>query len=113
MDRRHLMAGAALLTLAARSARAQSGPMRFIFPFAAGGAGDALTRIVADEIGRALNETTIVEARPGAGGQIGTQAVINAPPDGRILLLTPVAPIIIHPIIFPQLPYDPFRDLAP
>lgn len=113
MDRRQIIAAAALAPLAARSARTQSGPMRFVFPFAAGGAGDGLTRIVADEIGKALNETTIVEARPGAGGQIGTQAVINAPADGRTFLLTPVAPIIIHPIIFPQLPYDPFRDLAP
>lgn len=112
MDRRSLIAGAAVLPLAA-SARAQAGPLRIIFPFAAGGAGDGLTRIVADEVGRALSETTIVEARPGAGGQIGTQAVINAPADGRTLLLTPVAPVIIHPIIFPQLPYDPFRDLAP
>lgn len=113
MDRRHFIAGAALAPFAARASRAQSGPMRFIFPFAAGGAGDALTRIVADEVGRALNDTAIVEARPGAGGQIGTQAVLNAPADGRTFLLTPVAPIIIHPIIFPQLPYDPFRDLAP
>lgn len=113
MDRRHFIAGAALAPFAAGASRAQSGPLRFIFPFAAGGAGDALTRVVADEVGRALNDTAIVEARPGAGGQIGTQAVINAPADGRTLLLTPVAPIIIHPIIFPQLPYDPFRDLAP
>jgi tripartite-type tricarboxylate transporter receptor subunit TctC len=113
MDRRTLIAGAALAPLAAAPSRAQSGPLRFVFPFAAGGAGDGLTRIVADEVGRALNETAIVEARPGAGGQIGTQAVINAPADGRTLLLTPVAPIIIHPIVFPQLPYDPFRDLAP
>lgn len=113
MDRRHFIAGAAMAPFAARASRAQSGPMRFIFPFAAGGAGDALTRIVADEVGRALNDTAIVEARPGAGGQIGTQAVLNAPADGRTFLLTPVAPIIIHPIIFPQLPYDPFRDLAP
>ncbi len=113
MDRRHFIAGAALTPLAARMAGAQSGPLRFVFPFAAGGAGDALTRIVADEVGRALNETAIVEARPGAGGQIGTQAVTNAAPDGRTLLLTPIAPVVIHPIVFPQLPYDPFKDLAP
>jgi tripartite-type tricarboxylate transporter receptor subunit TctC len=113
MDRRQIIAAAALAPLAARASRAQSGPLRFVFPFAAGGAGDGLTRIVADAVGRALNEATVVEARPGAGGQIGTQAVIGAPADGRTFLLTPVAPIIIHPIVFPQLPYDPFRDLAP
>ncbi|WP_439573364.1 tripartite tricarboxylate transporter substrate-binding protein [Phreatobacter sp.] len=112
LNRRALL-GAAAATLAAPAVRAQTGPMRFVFPFAAGGAGDALTRIVADEIAKALNETTFVEARPGAGGQIGTQAVINAPADGRTFLLTPVAPIIIHPIVFPQLPYNPFTDLAP
>ncbi len=112
LSRRTVLATGAT-ALAAPALRAQSGPLRFIFPFAAGGAGDALTRIIADEVGRALGETTIVEARPGAGGQIGTQAVINAAPDGRTFLVTPVAPIIIHPIVFPQLPYDPFRDLAP
>ncbi len=113
LDRRTFLATAAALSLAAPALRAQSGPLRFIFPFAAGGAGDALTRIVADEVGRALGEPAIVEARPGAGGQIGTQAVINAAPDGRTLLLTPIAPVVIHPIVFPQLPYDPVRDLAP
>lgn len=113
LDRRTFLGTAAALSLAAPALRAQSGPLRFIFPFAAGGAGDALTRIVADEVGRALGEPAIVEARPGAGGQIGTQAVINAAPDGRTLLLTPVAPVVIHPIVFPQLPYDPVRDLAP
>ncbi|PTM60805.1 Bug family tripartite tricarboxylate transporter substrate binding protein [Phreatobacter oligotrophus] len=112
-DRRTFLGTAAALSLAAPALRAQSGPIRFIFPFAAGGAGDALTRIVADEVGRALGEPAIVEARPGAGGQIGTQAVINAAPDGRTLLLTPIAPVVIHPIVFPQLPYDPVRDLAP
>ncbi len=113
LDRRTFLGTAAALSLAAPALRAQSGPIRFIFPFAAGGAGDALTRIVADEVGRALGEPAIVEARPGAGGQIGTQAVINAAPDGRTLLLTPIAPVVIHPIVFPQLPYDPVRDLAP
>ncbi len=112
-DRRAFLGSTAALFLAAPALRAQSGPIRFIFPFAAGGAGDALTRIVADEVGRALGEPAIVEARPGAGGQIGTQAVTNAAPDGRTLLLTPIAPVVIHPIVFPQLPYDPIRDLAP
>lgn len=113
LDRRTFLGTAAALSLAAPALRAQSGPLRFIFPFAAGGAGDALTRIVADEVGRALGEPAIVEARPGAGGQIGTQAVTNSAPDGRTLLLTPIAPVVIHPIVFPQLPYDPVRDLAP
>jgi tripartite-type tricarboxylate transporter receptor subunit TctC len=110
---RRAVLGAAASVLAAPALRAQSGPIRVIFPFAGGGAGDALTRIVTAEIAAALNETAFAEPRPGAGGQIGVQAVINAPADGRTLLLTPVAPITIHPIVYPQLPYDPFRDLAP
>jgi tripartite-type tricarboxylate transporter receptor subunit TctC len=87
--------------------------LRVIFPFAAGGVGDALSRIMADELSRALGEPAIMEARPGAGGQLGLQAVRNAAPDGRTLLMTPIAPIVIHPIIYPNLPYDPFRDLTP
>ena len=98
MDRRQIIAAAALAPLAARASRAQSGPLRFVFPFAAGGAGDGLTRIVADAVGRALNEATVVEARPGAGGQIGTQAVIGAPADGRYRLLhAPGGGIVVAP----------------
>lgn len=111
--RRAVMLAALAAPLVSRAACAQSGPIRVLFPFAAGGVGDALTRIVADELGKALGETTIAEARPGAGGQIGVQAVRNATPDGRTLICTPIAPVAIHPIIYPNLPYDPFRDIAP
>lgn len=112
MKRRHFLSGLAATALAS-PAIAQTGPMRVIFPFALGGAGDVISRIVADEVGRALGETAVVESRPGGGGQAGVRAVLGAPADGRTLLCTPVAPITIHPILFPQLGYDPFTDLAP
>lgn len=95
------------------AASAQSGPLRIIFPFSAGGSGDALCRLMADAMGRTLGENIIVESQTGAGGQIGVRAVAEGPADGRQLLITPIAPISIHPIVFPNLPYDPFRDLAP
>ena len=114
LSRRGTMLGAAAASAAlAAPASAQGGPLRIVFPFTAGGSGDALCRLMADAMGRVLGETIIVEPRPGAGGQVGVRAVCDGPADGRQILVTPIAPISIHPIVFPSLPYDPFRDLAP
>lgn len=107
------LAAASVAGVAAPRVLAQSGPLRIIFPFSAGGSGDALCRLMADAMGKTLSENIIVESRTGAGGQIGVRAVAEGPADGRQLLITPIAPISIHPIVFPNLPYDPFRDLAP
>lgn len=114
-SRRDVLRGTAALAagLAAPAVRAQAGPIRIIFPFVAGGSGDALCRLMADAMGKAIGETIIVESRPGAGGQVGVRAVIAAPPDGHNILITPIAPVAIHPLVFPQLPYDPFTELAP
>lgn len=87
--------------------------MRIIFPFAAGGSGDALARILAEHLRQALNQPTIVENRAGAQGRIGVQAVKTAPPDGRTLLLTPIAPVAVYQHVYKTLAYDPFADFAP
>lgn len=115
LSRRSLIgtAVASGVALAAPRVAAQSGPLRIIFPYSAGGSGDALCRLMADAMGKTLAENIIVESRTGAGGQIGVRAVAEGPADGRQLLITPIAPISIHPIVFPNLPYNPFRDLAP
>jgi tripartite-type tricarboxylate transporter receptor subunit TctC len=95
--------------------RAQIGgePVRIIFPFAAGGSGDALARIIAEHLRVALGQPVIVEDRPGAQGRIGVQAVKAAAPDGKTLLLTPVAPMSVYTHVYKTLAYDPVADFEP
>ena len=95
--------------------RAQVGeqPIRIIFPFAAGGSGDALARLIAEHLRTALNQPVIVENRTGAQGRIGVQAVKAAAPDGKTLLLTPVAPMSVYQHVYKSLAYDPVADFEP
>jgi len=97
------------------AARAQIGeqPVRIIFPFAPGGGGDGLARLMADRLGAGLNRSVIVENRTGSGGRIGIMAVKGGTPDGSILLITPIAPMSIYPLVFKTLSYDPFTDFEP
>lgn len=96
----------------AGAAQAQIGeqPIRIIFPFGAGGSGDALSRLVADKMRAGLNRPVIVENRSGAAGRIGVQAVKSAAPDGMTLLLTPIAPVAVYQHVYKSLGYDPLTD---
>src|SRR5262245_48868503 len=85
---------------------------RFVVPFAAGGALDVLARVFADRLARELGATFLVESRPGAGGAIGTQAVVRAAADGGTLLFTSSS-VSILPALNPNLGFDPVRDLLP
>src|SRR5207248_3350817 len=112
------LAAALLLALAglhAAPANAQLGgePVRLIFPFAAGGSGDALARLIAEHLRVALGQPVIVENRAGAQGRIGVQAVKAAAPDGKTLLLTPVAPMSVYQHVYKALAYDPIGDFQP
>jgi len=100
-------------TLAVTSVHAQSNSIRIIFPFAAGGSGDATARLLADKLQTSLGQTVLVENRTGGGGRIGVNAVKNAAPDGNTLLFTPFAAVTIYPFAYRSLHYDPFTDLAP
>jgi tripartite-type tricarboxylate transporter receptor subunit TctC len=106
---------AAVLCLNAASPHAQIGeqPIRIIFPFAAGGSGDTVARLIADKMRSALNRPVIVENRTGADGRIGVRLVKDAAPDGNTLLLTPIAPLAIYQHVYPKLDYDPIADFAP
>jgi len=87
--------------------------IRIIYPFAAGGTGDALVRIVADRLQADLGQPVIVENRTGAAGQIGVNAVKSAAPDGTTLLYTPFAAMTIYPMVYRKLDYDPLKDFRP
>ena len=94
-------------------AHAQDGLVKVIYPFAAGGSGDALARILAEQLAANLGTTAIVENRTGAAGRIGIKSVIAAPPDGRTLLLVSNPPMVIYPHSYTALDYDPVKDLVP
>ena len=99
--------------VAASTAQAQSNTVRIIFPYAAGGSGDATSRLLADKLQTSLGQTVLVENRTGGAGRIGVNAVKNAAPDGGTLLFTPFAAVTIYPFAYHSLDYDPFTDLAP
>jgi tripartite-type tricarboxylate transporter receptor subunit TctC len=110
------LAAAALLALpAVASAQAAwpAKPIRMISPYPPGGGTDAVGRIVAQALGEQLGQPLVIDTRPGASGQIGTELATKAPADGHTLVLGNVAPIAILPAANPKLPYDPLRDLAP
>ena len=95
---------------------AQEWPQRvvkIVVPFAAGSSPDILARIINDKLAVRLNQALIVENRPGAGGNTGTDMVAKAIPDGYTFLLSVNAPLVYNTVLYKNLPYDPFRDLVP
>ena len=96
----------------AQSEAYPSHPVRWIVPYTAGGATDVLSRLICQRLSDRLGQTFIVENKPGAGSNIGTQAVINSPPDGYTLLLTSTANAI-NASFDPTLPYNFASGIAP
>jgi tripartite-type tricarboxylate transporter receptor subunit TctC len=116
MKRRDFLIGStatAALVAAPHVARAQTNTIRIIFPYAAGGSGDATVRLVAEKMSASLGQSVVVDNRTGGAGRIGVVAVKNADPDGLTLLFTPFAAVTIYPFVYKTLDYDPFTDLRP
>ena len=109
-----IRAFAALLATCVQPALAQEYParaIRIVIPLTAGSGADIAGRIVARHLGEAWKQPVIVENRPGAGGQIGTQAVVNSEPDGYTLLVQS-ASHAANSAIYKSLPYEPLKDLV-
>jgi len=87
--------------------------VKIIVPNPAGGTSDILARMLAPKIGEALASTVIIENKPGATGNLGSDVVAKSPPDGFTLLLTDIGSLAIAPSVFPKLPFDPAKDFAP
>ncbi len=87
-------------------------PIRLVVPFAAGGGGDVLARILSDKLKNRLNQPVVVDNRPGASGIIGSDIVAKAPADGYTLLLN-TPNLIMTKFMTPKLPYEPMTDLVP
>jgi tripartite-type tricarboxylate transporter receptor subunit TctC len=89
-----------------------SGTVRVVVPYAAGGPVDFPARLMIDRLAAQTKGTFILENRPGAGGSIGLQSVVQAPPDGGTFLFT-TSSVTMVPTIYPKLSFDPLRDLTP
>ena len=88
-------------------------PVRLVVPFPAGGTTDILARAAAQKLSDALGQQVIVDNRPGAGGNIGSELVAKAPPDGYTLLMGTVGTHAINASLYSKLPYDPVKDFTP
>jgi tripartite-type tricarboxylate transporter receptor subunit TctC len=88
-------------------------PVHLVVPYVAGGAADIFGRTLAQKLGEALRESVIVENKPGANGGIGADYVAKAAPDGYTLLATASGPIVVNPVLYAKVPYDPVKDFAP
>ncbi len=88
-------------------------PIRLIVPFAAGQGADVAARLIAQKLGDDLGQPLVIDNRPGAGGNIGAQAVAKAPADGYTLLVGSNGTHAANPALYASLPFDPVRDFVP
>jgi tripartite-type tricarboxylate transporter receptor subunit TctC len=86
--------------------------VKIVVPFAAGATPDVIARLIADDLQTKLNQAFIVENRPGASGNTGTDAVAKAAPDGTTIGVSIGGPLAINTLLFSNLPYDPRKDLT-
>jgi tripartite-type tricarboxylate transporter receptor subunit TctC len=111
----HLAAGAVALPAVSRFAWAQvypSRPVRIVVGFAAGGGVDITARLIGQSLSERLGQQFVIENRPGAGSNIGTETVVNAAPDGYTLLLATI-PNAVNAALYEKLNYNFIRDIAP
>src|SRR5439155_13873406 len=106
----------AVLAFASTFAFAQNWPakpIRLVVPFPPGGTTDILARAVGDKLSQALGQQVVVDNRPGAGGNIGTDMVAKSPPDGYTLVMGTVGTHAINSSLYAKMPYDPVKDFSP
>jgi tripartite-type tricarboxylate transporter receptor subunit TctC len=116
MDRRYFIKGAAALSLAGTGATlAQewpARPLRIVVAFATGSGNDVIARLIAPKLSDMLGQPVTVENRVGAGGQVGTEAVAKAAPDGYTVGLGTSSQLVMNPALYSKLPFDIDRDLV-
>ncbi|GKS91128.1 MULTISPECIES: tripartite tricarboxylate transporter substrate binding protein [unclassified Acidovorax] len=109
--------GITALAFSAGTAQAQSGypnkPIRLIVPFPPGGGTDMIARTVAQKLTEQHKWNVVVDNRPGAGGNLGVDAVAKSAPDGYTLVMGQTSNLAINPSLYAKLPYDPLKDLVP
>ena len=112
---RHALVALALLGSAAVQAQATwpSKPLSLIVPFGAGSSPDVMARMVGEEAGKTLGQTIVVINRPGASGNIGTNSIAKAAPDGYTFGVSITGPLVNNVVIQKDLPYNPAKDIQP
>jgi tripartite-type tricarboxylate transporter receptor subunit TctC len=108
-----LVLASAALTTSTTIAAAQAwptGPVRVVVPFDAGSTPDQVARVVAEKLATRLGQPMVVENKSGASGNIGTDAVAKAAPDGQTIGVSIAGPLAVNPLLFKKMPYDPARD---
>ncbi|TWO70113.1 tripartite tricarboxylate transporter substrate binding protein [Caenimonas sedimenti] len=99
------------------SARAQgeypAKPIRLIVPFPAGSTPDVFARVVSEKASQGLKQAIVIENRAGAGGNLGTDLVAKAAPDGYTIGASITGPLVNNVVLYKKMPYDPFKDLTP
>ena len=117
ISRRALLAAAtasgAGLACGARAQSYPARPIKMIVPFAPGGPADTMARLAAQRLSTGLNQTVVVDNRPGAGGSIATKAAAGADPDGYTLLFGNTATFAVGPAVYANIGYDPIKQFAP
>lgn len=88
-------------------------PIRLVVPFPAGGGTDIIAREASQRVSRATGWNFVIDNRPGAGGNLGVDAVAKAPADGYTIVIGQTSNIAINPTLYSKLPYDPVKDLTP
>jgi tripartite-type tricarboxylate transporter receptor subunit TctC len=88
-------------------------PIKLVVPYDAGGPTDVIARTIADKLSASLKQPLVIENRPGAGGNIGTEAIAKAAPDGHTLGLVVGTTLTVNPSVYKKLPFDPDKDLKP
>lgn len=108
-----LMLISSLYALPATAQDYPSHPIKLVVPYAPGGGTDVAARALAELMGKSLGQPIIVENKGGGNTILGTVAVVNAEPDGYTILYATDANLVLNPLLYKNLPYDPERDLAP
>jgi tripartite-type tricarboxylate transporter receptor subunit TctC len=88
-------------------------PVKIVVPFGPGSTPDIVARLIADHLQQKLGQPFVIENKPGASGNTGTDAVAKAPPDGSTIGVSIGGPLAINTLLFSKLPYEPAKDLAP
>ena len=88
-------------------------PVKIVVAFTAGGTTDIMARSLAQRLSEKYGQAFVIENKPGAGGNIGTEYVVRSPADGYTLIVNSVGPMAVNPTLYKSLPYDPLNDLVP
>lgn len=88
-------------------------PVRVVVAFTAGGTTDILARAVSQQLAERLKQPFVIDNKPGAGGNLGTEMVVRAPADGYTLIVNSVGPMAVNPTLYDKLSYNPLTDLVP